>query len=83
VSKEDYRKNAMECMRLANEVSTPSAKIALLQMAQAWVRLYDQSVRNSETDVYYETPPRRENVPQQQEQQQQQQQQRSEPEQED
>ncbi len=33
--------------------------MALLEMAQMWTRLADQAVKNSKTDITYETPPRR------------------------
>jgi hypothetical protein len=69
---EDYRAHAVECLQLANEATSPSARAALLRMAEAWMRLYDQAKRNAQADLSYETPPPRpQTVPQQQQQQQQ------------
>jgi hypothetical protein len=68
MSKADYRDNAKECLRVANAVTNPSTRASLLQMAQAWLKLYDQALRNSETDITYETPPPRLSIPQQQQQ---------------
>jgi hypothetical protein len=71
MSKEDYRDNAAECLRLASEATNPSMKTSLLRMAEAWHRLSDQAERNAKADLSYETPPPRQSVPQQQQQQQQ------------
>jgi hypothetical protein len=69
MSKEDYRDNAAECLRLANEATSPSTRASLLRMAEAWHRLYDQAKRNALSDLSYETPPRpQRSVPQQQQQ---------------
>jgi hypothetical protein len=59
MSKEDYRQRAAECLRLANESSNLMHRASLLEMAQAWLLLHDQAVKNRLTDVSYETPPRR------------------------
>jgi hypothetical protein len=69
--KEEYRERAEECVRLARNAASPSHKAALLEMAQAWLRLYDQAEKNSQSDLSYETPPPRTSVPQQLQQQQQ------------
>jgi hypothetical protein len=36
---EDFRKNAKECMRLAEMASDPDSKIILMNIAQTWIRL--------------------------------------------
>jgi hypothetical protein len=58
MSKEDYRQRAAECLRLANESGNPVHRASLLEMAQAWLLLYDQAEKNRLTDITYETPPR-------------------------
>jgi hypothetical protein len=57
-SSDDYRRNAANCMRLAEQTADPAAKAFLLDMARAWHNLADQAERNSRTDLVYETPPR-------------------------
>ena len=68
----EYRDRARECWRLASEVTDPAQRALLTEMAQAWMRLDDQALRNAKLDLTYETPARREPVVQQQQQQQQQ-----------
>jgi hypothetical protein len=65
-----YRERAAECLRLAHETTNPQHRASLLEMAQSWLRLQDQAVKNSHADLSYETPPQQ-TVPQQQQQQQQ------------
>jgi hypothetical protein len=38
----DFRKFAEECLRLADQVQSVEDKSALLNMAQAWIRIADQ-----------------------------------------
>jgi hypothetical protein len=57
--KEDYRKRAAECLRLADETANPIQRASLREMAQAWLRLYDQAEKNSQADLTYEPPPLR------------------------
>ena len=71
MSKEDYRANAAECLRLASEATNPAMRASLFRMAESWHRLHDQAERNAKADLSYETPPRQQSVPQQQQQQQQ------------
>jgi hypothetical protein len=73
MAKQDYRDNAAACLRLANEATNPSARVALFRMAESWLRLHEQATKNAQLDLTYETPPSRRSVPQQQQQQQQQQ----------
>ncbi len=42
-----YRLNAALCVEIANECSLPGRKIALLNMAQAWIALAEQVNKNS------------------------------------
>jgi hypothetical protein len=34
---EDYRRNAAECVRIANRTKDPDAKALLLRMAEGWL----------------------------------------------
>ena len=70
---EEYRRNAASCLQLVEKTSDPAEKRFLLDMAQAWNNLADQSERNSRADLVYETPDRRPPVPEQPVAQQQQQ----------
>lgn len=54
---EEYRRNALQCLRVAERTADPAARGTLLDMAQSWRVLADQAERNSATDVVYETPP--------------------------
>jgi hypothetical protein len=46
----DYQKRAADCLRLAQEVSDPTNKAMLLEMAQTWVRLAEQELAKSNAD---------------------------------
>lgn len=50
-----YRLYASNCMECAQELA-PERKLALLNIAQAWLNLADQVAKNSETVLVYETP---------------------------
>ena len=41
----DYRQNAVECLRLAHAAQDARAKFLMLEMAQAWMRLAEHSER--------------------------------------
>jgi len=41
-----YRQHALECLRLANDTRESSTKAALIDMAQAWIKLAEQAQRN-------------------------------------
>jgi hypothetical protein len=43
---DDYRQHALECLRLANDTHESSTKAALIDMAQAWIKLAEQAQRN-------------------------------------
>jgi nitrate reductase assembly molybdenum cofactor insertion protein NarJ len=60
--KDDYRDRAVECLRLAGETVDPVQKASLIEMAQAWLLLFDQARKNSLNDLVYETPPRRDDA---------------------
>jgi hypothetical protein len=53
---EQYRRNALQCLQLANEASNPDIKARLTAMAQAWQRLVEQAARNSKVDCTYKMP---------------------------
>jgi hypothetical protein len=55
-SSEAYRHHAGSCLGLAEKVSDPRIKAAMLEMARAWHNLADQAERNSKADLVYETP---------------------------
>jgi hypothetical protein len=46
---EDYRRNAAECVRLAQQIASPSDKATLLQMAQKWRELAERVGRENES----------------------------------
>lgn len=70
---EIYRMRAAQCTKLAQKATDSEAKLALLDMAQAWLSLAEQADKNAETTLVYETPSPPQHVAQQQQQQQQQQ----------
>ncbi|MBI2714807.1 MAG: hypothetical protein HYX37_10170 [Rhizobiales bacterium] len=47
---DDYRRYAMECLRLAHDASDPDDKARLLQMAQAWYDLADKIAATAAND---------------------------------
>ena len=49
-----YKRNAAECLRVASELTNPGSRAALMEMAQAWLRLADQAIKNNQTDIVYE-----------------------------
>ena len=55
---ERYRLNAEKCLTLAQRFNNRESKHALLGMAKAWLTLAERHVKNSETVLVYETPPR-------------------------
>ena len=55
---DEYKRNAIECLRLVSELRDPESKALMLQMANAWTRLAAQAVKNSQVDLVYETPAR-------------------------
>jgi hypothetical protein len=57
---DEYRRHAIECLRLADETLTARSRILLVHMAEAWLRLVHQAEKNVATDLLCETPPARE-----------------------
>jgi hypothetical protein len=51
-----YRLHAAHCVELAERISDAEGRLALLSMAQSWLALAEQAVKNSETALVYETP---------------------------
>jgi hypothetical protein len=51
MTRNSYRDNAMGCLRIASEVTSPTALDSLLQMAQAWMRLHEQSERQDQAET--------------------------------
>jgi hypothetical protein len=47
---ERYRSYAAECLRIAQDVSRPKEKLALLNMAQCWLALAEQAIKDSEIE---------------------------------
>jgi hypothetical protein len=41
-------------------MTDPKSRLSLLAMAQSWLKLAEQAVKNSETTLVYETPPPKE-----------------------
>jgi hypothetical protein len=60
---ERYRLNAGRCLELAQTFTDPESKRSLLGMANAWLTLAEQHLKNSETTLVYETPPPRNEPP--------------------
>jgi len=48
--------HAANCVEIAHRVSDAEGKLALLDMAQAWLVLTEQVLKNSEIVLVYETP---------------------------
>jgi hypothetical protein len=47
---QDYRRLATECLRLAQQVSNPSDRAMLLQMAERWRELSDKGRHDDSPD---------------------------------
>ena len=71
---EDYRYSAAECLWLADEITDPKHRKSLIEMASAWMRLYEHARKNGQANLSYTTVPPHPPIIQQQVQQQQQQQ---------
>jgi len=57
-----YQLHAADCIEIAQRMTDPKSRLSLLAMAQSWLKLAEQAVRNSETTLVYETPPPKEPV---------------------
>ena len=53
---ERYRLNAEKCLTLAQTFNDPQSKRTLIGMANTWLKLAEQHLKNSETTLVYETP---------------------------
>ena len=53
---ERYRLNAEKCLALAQTFSDPQNKHTLIGMANTWLKLAEQHLKNRETTLVYETP---------------------------
>jgi hypothetical protein len=51
-----YRVNAEKCLALAQTFNDHQSKRTLVEMANAWLKLAEQHLKNSETTLVYETP---------------------------
>jgi hypothetical protein len=51
----EYRHCAQECVEIANSIAHPAHRVALLEMAQAWMKLAEKADRKP--GVIYESPP--------------------------
>lgn len=56
---EFYEAHAAHCVSLAKETASSETKLVLLHMARAWLLLAEQSQKNDQTALIYETPERR------------------------
>ncbi len=53
---ERYRLNAEKCLALAQTFNDHQNKRILIGMANTWLKLAEQHLKNSETALVYETP---------------------------
>jgi hypothetical protein len=53
---ERYRLNAEKCLALAQTFGDPQSKRTLIRMANTWLKLAEQHLKNRETTLVYETP---------------------------
>jgi hypothetical protein len=51
-----YRTNAANCIDIAGRTPEVKTKLVLLEMAQSWLSLAEQALKNSQTALVYETP---------------------------
>lgn len=70
MSPEEYRRQAAECLRIAETLPGSQDRGLLIVMAHAWLQLARQAEKNSETVLVYQTPEPRQQITQQQQQQQ-------------
>jgi len=52
-----YRVKAAEFAAMSRREPNPELQVAFAQMAQRYLRLSVLADRNSQTDIFYETPP--------------------------
>ena len=51
-----YQLHAANCIEIAQRTTDHKSRLSLLAMAQSWLKLAEQAVKNSETVLVYETP---------------------------
>jgi hypothetical protein len=64
VMRHEYWKRAVDCLRRANETSSPQHRFTLLEMAQGWLLLLDQAEKNGQAVLESEMPLPRMIIPQ-------------------
>ena len=52
---ERYRSYAAKCVAISRNISDPTGKLVLLEMAQSWLKLAEQAVEGAEPPVGHET----------------------------
>jgi hypothetical protein len=50
-----YRLHSAQCTEIARRSQDPEIKLALLALAQSWLTLAEQAIKNSQTVLVYET----------------------------
>ncbi len=53
----EYRRQAAECVRLAEQAEDLATKLTYVGLARAWIGLADLADKSDQTDIVYETPP--------------------------
>ena len=53
---DSYRRAASDCLQLAEVTRDPKSRLVLVQIAQMWLDLADQAVKNRQADLVCETP---------------------------
>jgi hypothetical protein len=51
-----YRLHSAQCAEIAQRSHDPEIRLALLTMAQSWLTLAQQAIKNEGTVLVYETP---------------------------
>jgi hypothetical protein len=64
----EYRVHAATCIQLAQQTDDPQSKVALLDIARAWINLFTRAEKSSHIALVHETPEPRWQVNQQQQQ---------------
>jgi hypothetical protein len=48
---DEYRRHAIECLRIADETISARSRVMLIDMAQSWMHLAQQAEKNLTTDL--------------------------------
>jgi len=51
---DSYRRAALDCLQLAEATSDPKSRSVLVHIAQMWVDLADQALKNAQTGLVCE-----------------------------